>query len=275
MVTEMATIVAVAQIGATLGNVGSNLFEVDGMIRKAAGERVQLIVFPECILNGYMFDSRADLEAHAIPADGVEIRQIAARCAEHSITAIVGFCERNGTRVYNSAAVVGPSGVIGIHRKRHLPFLGADRFMDKPNDVAPPIYETPVGRVGVAICYEIRFPEVFRTLALANADIIALPTNWPEQSVMLATHFTVVRAAENFVYVLVANRPDGENGAAFLGASQIVDPKGNVLSRADKTVGLVTAEFDPTLAREKRIVFRKGDFEVSPWLDRMPQTYHI
>jgi 5-aminopentanamidase len=275
MANEMKTRVAVAQMSATLRDVGRNLSEVGAIIRKAAAERVQLIVFPECILNGYMFDSRADLEAHAISADGAEIHQIAAQCAEHSITAIVGFCERNGNKVYNSAAVVGPNGVIGTHRKRHLPFLGADRFTDKPDDIAPPIFETPVGKVGVAICYEIRFPEVFRTLALANADIIALPTNWPEQSVMLATYFTVVRAAENFVYVLVANRPDGEGGTTFLGASQIVDPKGNVLARADKAEGFLTADFDPALAREKRIVFRQGDFEVSPWHDRMPQTYHV
>jgi 5-aminopentanamidase len=272
---ETVTKVAVAQISATLRDVGRNLFEVCEIIRKAATGKVRLIVFPECILNGYMFDSRADLEASAIPADGAEIHQIAARCAEHSITAIVGFCERNGTKVYNSAVVVGPNGVIGVHRKRHLPYLGADRFTDKPDDVAPSIYDTVVGKVGVAICYEIRFPEVFRTLALANADIIALPTNWPEQSVMLATYFTVVRAAENFVYVLVANRPDGEGGTTFLGASQIVDPKGNVLARADRTEGVISADFDPALAREKRIVFREGDFEVSPWLDRMPQTYHV
>jgi 5-aminopentanamidase len=79
----------VAQISATLRDVGQNLFEVGEIIRKAAGEGVRLIVFPECILNGYMFDSRADLEANAIPADGAEIHQIAARCAEHSIT---GHC---------------------------------------------------------------------------------------------------------------------------------------------------------------------------------------
>ncbi|MCQ4633613.1 carbon-nitrogen hydrolase family protein [Shinella sp. CPCC 100929] len=92
---------------------------------------------------------------------------------------VVGFLERVGPKLDNVAAIIGPRGVTGIHRKRHLPFLGADRFVVS-------IFETAVGKVGVAICYEIRFPEVSRTLALAGADFIALPTNWPVQSVLLA-----------------------------------------------------------------------------------------
>jgi predicted amidohydrolase len=73
-------------------DVGRNLSDVAAIARKAAAGRVQLIVFPECILTGYMFDSGADLEAHAVPADDAEILKIAAWCAEHSITVIVGFC---------------------------------------------------------------------------------------------------------------------------------------------------------------------------------------
>lgn len=81
---------------------------------------------------------------------------------------------------------------------------------------------------------------------------------------MLATHFTRVRAAENFVHVLVANRLDFERDVQFLGASQIVDPTGRVCAHAERNEGLVSAAFDPELARNKRIVFREGEFEVSP-----------
>jgi predicted amidohydrolase len=171
--------------------------------------------------------------------------------------------------------VIGPSGTIGIHRKRHLPFLGADRFVDEPDTLEPSLFDTRAGRLGVAICYEIRFPEVMRTLALGGADFIALPTNWPVQSVLLATAFTKVRAAENFVYLLVSNRADAEGDADFLGHSQIVDPLGQVIADAGQREGLLSADVDVARARNKTITFKAGEFEVSPWKDRRPATYRL
>src|SRR5690606_31246731 len=100
---------------------------------------------------------------------------------------------------------------------------------DLPADEPTPVFATEIGKVGIAICYEIRFPDFFRTLALAEADIIALPTNWLIQSSMLAELFTRVRAAENFVYLAVANRNDKVGERCFMGGSQIVDPSGCVL----------------------------------------------
>ena len=140
---------------------------------------------------------------------------------------VVGLLERRSKRFHNSAARIGPHGLAGIHRKRHLPYLGADRFVDEPEGGLRP-FNTSVGRLGIAICYEIRFPEVMRSLALAGSDFIALPTNWPIQSALLAEYFTRVRAAENFMYFLVASRADCEGGTELLGQSQIVDPLGEV-----------------------------------------------
>lgn len=269
------TKIAVAQMGSLLGDVRGNLAKVATWIKVAAEDGISLIVFPECILSGYVFEDRKELEASSIRADGPEMSAIEELCSTYNTIVVVGYCEIANEGIFNSAAVIGPEGIIGTHRKRHLPFIGADRFTDEPSGSEPPIFQTSIGRIGVAICYEIRFPEVFRTLALAGADIIALPTNWPEQSNILATHFTPVRAAENFVYVLVANRHDSERNVNFLGASQIVDPTGRVCAHAARNEGLVSAVFDPELARNKRIVFREGEFEVSPWRDRRPQTYRL
>ena len=267
------TKIAVAQMSSVLGDVRANLARVGHWIKLAAEDGISLTVFPECILSGYIFRDRKELSDSAVRADGPELVEIEGWCKSYNTTVIVGYCELAPDGLFNSAAVIGPQGTIGTHRKRHLPFIGADRFMDEPPGTKPAIFNTSIGRVGVAICYEIRFPEVFRTLALAGADIIALPTNWPEQSEILATHFTRVRAAENFVYVLAANRYDIERDVRFLGASQIVDPTGHVCSYAERKEGLFSAAFDPQLARNKRIVFREGEFEVSPWRDRRPQTY--
>ncbi|MGJ7043615.1 putative amidohydrolase [Shinella sp. BE166] len=126
------------------------------------------------------------VDACAIEQDGPELEQVRLLCAKHSMEVVVGFLERVGPKLYNVAAIIGLSGVTGIHRKPHLPFLGADRFVDEAEGVDVSVFETAVGKVGVAICYEVRFPEVSRTLALAGADFIALPTNWPVRSVLLA-----------------------------------------------------------------------------------------
>lgn len=267
--------VAVAQVPAVLGDVAGNLAAMADWMAKAAGKGAKLLVFPECFLSGYMFENRDDAYASAVEENGPELEQILLLCREHRMDVVVGFLERDGSKLYNSAAVIGPTGLTGIHRKRHLPFLGADRFVDEPDGVDVSVFETAVGKVGVAICYEIRFPEVSRTLALAGADFIALPTNWPVQSVLLADHFTRVRAAENFVFFLVANRADSEGDADFLGKSQIIDPLGNVIINAGTDEGVVVAVADVGRARNKTIAFKAGEFELSPWKDRRPATYRL
>ncbi|MCY0149287.1 carbon-nitrogen hydrolase family protein [Hoeflea sp. G2-23] len=267
--------VAVAQVPAKLGDVRANLNAMDGYLREAAAKKAKLLILPECYLSGYMFDDRAAAVAAAISANGSEIGEIVALCAKHDVEVVVGFLETNGGKLYNSAAVLGAAGVIGIHRKRHLPHLGADRFVDEPPGTELSLFETCVGKVGVAICYEIRFPEIMRSLALAGADFIALPTNWPVQSVLLAEQFTRVRAAENFIYLLVANRADTEGDATFLGQSQIVDPLGGVIANSGRSEGLLVASVDVARARNKTITIKAGEFEVSPFKDRRPATYRI
>jgi predicted amidohydrolase len=176
--------------------------------------------------------------------------------------------------VHNTALVAGPDGLVGVYRKRHLPGMGADRFTDEPTDNELPVFETPIGRVGVMICYEIRFPEVARSMALRGADVIVLPTNWPMESAILADQFTVVRAAENLVHFVVSNRSDEERGMQFLGSSQIIDTTGRVLAHAGREQALVTATVDRDAARQKRIALREG-VQLSPWDDRRPASYSI
>lgn len=267
--------VAVAQAPVVTGDVAANLASMAKWMEEAARFKAKIVVFPECFLNGYMFDSRDEAFATSIESQGSEIAIIRTLCERFEMDVIVGFLERSVGQLFNSAAVVGPAGLIGLHRKRHLPFLGVDRFVEVPDGVEPSVFNTQAGRVGVAICYEIRFPEVMRTLALANADFIALPTNWPVQSVMLADDFTRVRAAENFVYLLVSNRADKEGGVEFLGKSQIIDPLGNVIANAYKREGISVADADVARARNKTITFKAGEFEISPWKDRRPDSYRV
>ncbi|KQU85645.1 hypothetical protein ASD00_32150 [Ensifer sp. Root31] len=189
--------------------------------------------------------------------------------------AVFGTFERLGDQLHNAALLVGPSGLIGVHRKNHLPFLGGDRFVDLPPNPTPSIFDTAVGKIGIAICYEIRFPEVARTLTLGGAEIIALPTNWPMASRILAEAFTSVRAAENMVYFIASNRNDSECGVQYLGMSRIVDPIGNLVGDAETNTALIIADLDMRIAQTKKIIFESGKFEISPIKDRRPESYRM
>jgi predicted amidohydrolase len=252
-----------------------NVSNVVSILRTGARSGVKLLVFPECILTGYVYKSRREVQEAALDIEGPELAVLIRTCAELEVHAVVGFLERGDGHIYNSAALIGPAGLIGVYRKRHLPFTSADRFTTRSDDLDLAIYDTPLGRIGLSICYEIRFPEVIRTLALGGADIIALPTAWPVESAILADLFTRVRAAENFVYLVVANHCGRERDVEFLGSSQIVTPFGEVAAHAGSTESCVTASVDVSLARNKRIVFSEGDFEVSPWADRRPEAYRL
>ncbi|MCW2780996.1 MAG: amidohydrolase [Marmoricola sp.] len=267
--------VAVAQLVVERGRPDVNLQTVTDHLDGAARENVQLIVFPECALTGYMFDSREEVAAAALDLDGPEIAAIIEKCSELAMYVVVGLLERVGEKVYNSAALLGPEGLIGVCRKRHLPQMGADRFTDEPVEQDLRLFDTPIGRIGIMICYEIRFPEVARTMALGGADIIALPTNWPVESAILADQFTRVRAAENMVYLLVSNRCDEERETRFLGCSQIVDVMGEVIAHAGVDAVRISASIDLARARSKHIVLKEDEVQLSPWDDRRPATYRV
>jgi predicted amidohydrolase len=243
------------------------------MIHKAATGGVQFVVFPETILNGYMFDDAESVRRSALKLDGPELGAVIDTCRETGLIAVVGLIEDAGEVVYNTAALVGPEGLIGSYRKQHIPFLGADRFITPGPAGAPAVFDTPIGRIGLAICYDIRFPESARCLALAGADIIAQPSVWPDTVDIIANHMVRVRAAENHVYLVVVSRGDVEAGTQFRGNSQVIDPRGNVLSLAEKGDALVTAEIDLAFSAEKRIVVKPGEYEVSLFDDRRPESY--
>jgi predicted amidohydrolase len=114
-----------------------------------------------------------------------------------------------------------------------LPFLGVDSFVVRGNEM--PVWETPLGRIGIEICHELRFPEVTRTPALRGADIVAHPTANPVAARIQIELITVARAAKDRVYLLTANRVGKERRAEFYGCCQSVDPCGVHLAEADRT----------------------------------------
>ena len=265
--------VGVGQIGCELGDVAGNLQHCIEVLDQAAEQGISLLVLPECSLSGYVFDDLESARSAAVSLYGPEITELAEHCVRLGIYCVVGFLEDADGTVYNTAVLLGPEGPIGSYRKSHLPYLGVDRFVARANAVQPPIFDTAIGRIGLAICYDIRFPESARVLALAGADIIVQPSNWPLESRLLAEHFTIVRACENRVYLLVANRWDTEQDTHFMGQSQIISPTGEVLARAGTREALLSAVIDIDVARNKHVIIKPEAFELFLFDDRRPDMY--
>lgn len=267
--------VAVAQMDCDIGNLGANVERAVAAISEAAAAGARLVVLPECILTGYLFETAAEARARALNIDGRELASLADRCRALDIHAVVGLVERDGDDLHNTAVLLDASGArAGVYRKAHLPCLGADRFVRPGSPARAPVFATELGLIGINICYDIRFPESARLLALAGADIVAQPANWPTAARVLPELFVPVRACENRVVVAAANRGDTERGTTFVGMSQIARPDGSVASRADERgEAIVIADVDLDDARSKRLVRDPGRYEIDLLADRRPELY--
>lgn len=230
------------------------------------------MVFPECALSGYVFESAADALYATQTVPGETTEAIGNACRKHNIYAIVGLLERDGEIIYNSAFVAGPEGLVANYRKCHLPYLGIDRFTGR--GAALPVIDLPFARIGILICYDVRFPEAARSLTLQGADMIVVPTNWPTGAESAPEFLTRARAWENRVYLVACNRVGEERGARFIGRSHAVGPDGKFLVQADgESETLLYADIDPAQARQKRLIIVPGVFEMDPVGGRRADIY--
>ncbi len=265
--------VAVAQTNPILGDKPSNLAATRQIIDDVAQDGAQLVVFPECALSGYVYGSLEEALEVAEPVPGPAVNAIADMTARRNLYTVVGLLERIEDRCYNTAVLSGPNGIVAIYRKTHTLCLGVDRFTT-PGDLPYRVVQLPFARIGILICYDLRFPEPARMLALDGAQIIALPTNWPESSTIQPDVFTRSRAAENRVFVLAADRTGEERGATFLGRSQIVSPNGAVLVEAPQDrPEVLLRDIDPLEADRKKVVVQAGEHEMDCVADRRPDLY--
>jgi predicted amidohydrolase len=239
----------------------------------AADLGARLVVFPECALTGYCFESRAEALPHAETIPGPTSEAVARVCRERGVFAAFGLIERDGDRLFNACALVGPGGVVGSYRKVHLPSLGLDKLVD-PGDRRFAVHEVGGLRVGMQICYDGGFPEATRVQALLGADLIVLPTNWPTHAECAAEHQMATRAMENVVYAIAVNRVGEERGFRFIGRSSVHGTGGERLAYASPDrEEILVAEIDPARARRKRQVRVPGKHEIDRFSDRRPEFY--
>lgn len=250
-----------------------NLQRILRYLENAAREGAQLIVFPECSVSGYCFESAHEALPYAEPIPGPATTAIASACTRLNVHAILGLLEVEGSSLYNAAALVGPHGLVGKYRKIHLPGLGVDKFV-QPGNLGFTVCETPLGRIGLNICYDGCFPESSRVMALRGADLVVLPTNWPTGAEEFAEYLINARSLENHIFSVAVNRVGEERGFRFIGRSRIVDVTGRTLVQASPDrEEVIVAEIEPARARDKRIIRVPGKHEIHRFNDRRPEVY--
>ncbi len=214
-----------------------------------------LIVLPELFNTGYQFIARHEAEAlsEEIPS-GYTTQRLIELSKNRSVYISAGIAERDGNNLYNSAVLTGPEGFIGAYRKTHLFF--EEKLWFSPGDTGFKVWQTPIGNIGMMICFDWFFPESARTLALKGADIIAHPSNLV---LPYCPDAMVTRCIENRLFAITANRTGrekrGEKDAMeFIGCSEIVAPNGKILSRAAKDAEtIIQAEINIDDARNKSL----------------------
>jgi predicted amidohydrolase len=266
--------IAGVQTDVRLGEVDNNLERMLAWLQDERVKKADLVVFPECALSGYCFDSLEEAGPNAQAVPGPASDAIANACRENGKHVAFGMLEKGqGPEIFNTCVLVGPTGVVGAYRKAHLPFLGVDRFTTPGN----PTYAVEhVGdlRLGMQICYDGIFPEPCRALALNGADLIILPTNWPPGADTFAKFIPNSRALENNVYFMSVNRIGIERGFRFIGQSKFCDTNGNtVVEAGESDECVIIGEVDTARAREKRLVRVPGKHIIDRWNDRRPELY--
>ena len=266
---------ALIQMQPALLAVADNLARAERLIEQAGA--ADLYLLPELFPSGYTFQTTDEVAQVAEPAGSGPTFDVLSRIARRRNAAIVyGFAERRGNALYNSANVIAPEGLITTYRKIHL--FGREKLFFSPGDAAPPVVDLACGRVGVMVCFDWYFPEVARTLALRGAELIVQPAN------LVLPHCPdamITRSLENRVFTATCDRVGAETNGdvtvdvsskvthTFIGMSQVVNPRGEVLVRLSRDrEETAVVSLDLTGARSKQLGQHNDLFA-----DRQPALY--
>jgi predicted amidohydrolase len=233
------------------------------------GVEADLVILPELAFTGYLFEDREELLSLAEdPVSSPTVERLRCLCQERDLFLVTGFAERCADKVFNSALLIGPGGLVHTYRKLHL-FNTEKEYFD-PGDTPLEPVEIRGTRIGMMVCFDWAFPETARVLALKGADILCHPSNLV---LPLCQQAMVTRCLENGVFAVTANRIGSDRRPRgvlrFTGQSQVVTPKGEILHRATQDrEELYVTEIKVNLARSKKMTEKNNLFE-----DRRPLFY--
>jgi predicted amidohydrolase len=237
--------VAACQLALRIGDLQANRAAAAAAVEAAVRQGARIVVLPELTPSGYVFADAAEARSLGERPDGPTGQQWAALAVRHDVVIIGGFAELSDDGLlYNSAMMVDRSGVLAVYRKAHLWDAEADCFAT--GDQPPPVVDTALGRIAMMICYDVEFPEWVRLPALAGAELLAVPTNWPAEPVPagerpMVTVNVQAAAFANRMFVAAACRCGTERGVPWVGGSIIAAPTGYPLA-GPASVGGVAGE---------------------------------
>ena len=241
--------IAIVQTNPEFGKKASNI-EQALLLMSSAG--ADLYVLPELFASGYNFTGLPEVKSLAEEIPGPTSEAISGFCKRNASYVVYGFAEKTN-RLFNSAAIMGPNGLIGVYRKVHLYYR--ETLFFSPGDLGFPVFDLPFGRIGIMVCFDWIYPESCRTLALKGAQLIAHPSN------LVLPHCPdamITRCIENRVFAATANRIGVEDRGGirltYIGSSEIVSHRGEIFRRLDRiSAGVAVADVDLAGARDKQL----------------------
>lgn len=270
------TVVACCQLAPKIGDLAFNRTLTERAIRSAALRGAHVVVLPELVQSGYLFADRDEALSLAETADGPTLALWKMLAKELNIVVVGGFCERLADgQLANSAAMIDAQGLRAIYRKAHL--WDAENEIFSAGNEAPPVIDTVHGRLGMLICYDLEFPEWVRLPALAGADLLCAPVNWPDgprPPTERAAEVVRVQAnaSVNRMFIAACDRHGHERGVSWVQGSVIVDADGYPLAGPAEQGGeqILLASLNLGEARNKRISARNDLHR-----DRRAQLYGV
>jgi predicted amidohydrolase len=254
------------QFSPVLGDPPATMQKLTALLPQAAG--LDLLVLPELCNSGYNFTSKDQAwETAESVKDSSFLDFLTKMCVEHGFKIVTGFNERQGDKLFNSAALIGSEGYLGKYQKLHLFYNEKDYF--QPGEVGLPVFDLGDYKLGIQVCFDWMYPEAWRILALKGAEVICHTSNLVLPG--LAQRAVPIHALINRVFTITANRVGTEGDLTFTGLSTIADTRGNVLGQASATgEELLSAEIDPAAARDKQITAKNHILN-----DRRPWEYSM
>jgi len=250
--------VALCQLAPAIGDVDGNRDRILDAVRAAKEDGADVVVLPELATSGYVFEDEAEARELAEPADGPTTRAVRDLARTLDVTVVVGLPELHGDHLYNSAVVVDPAGLRATYRKVHL--WGRESQVFSAGDDPAPVLDMGWGRLGVLVCYDLEFPEWVRRTALAGADLVCAPVNWPDEGRPegerpLDVVNVLAAAAANRIFIAACDRVGAERGTRWVAGSVLAGPDGYPLAAADLTAReqRLLASCDLRQARDKSV----------------------
>ena len=252
---------AAIQFNIKQGDVDANLDYVRAALKRAADQGAQLAVLPEMWSSGFAYKNLNEL---AMRTEGI-VEELLVLSGQLKLVICGSMPEPNGDKVFNTASVMDNGRLAGVYRKLHLfSLLGEDKAFSGGNQWL--LADTSLGKLGVIICYDLRFPELTRRLALEGAQIICVPAQWPKPRQEHWRTLLRARAIENQLYLVSANACGQVGKLDFFGMSMIINPKGEVLAEAGEDEREIVAELDMQVMDDWRA-------QIPCFNDRKPECY--